>query len=41
VQYARVHTTFVIGACAIALLGLAIATAVVLVLRREPARAQR
>jgi membrane-associated phospholipid phosphatase len=42
VTYARVHATFMIGAPAIALLALAIATAVVLVLRREPpVRAQR
>jgi membrane-associated phospholipid phosphatase len=37
VTYARQHSAFMIGAPAIALLALAIATALVLVLRREPA----
>jgi membrane-associated phospholipid phosphatase len=41
VAYAREHTAFMIGAPAIAVLGLALATGVVLVLRREGPAARR
>jgi membrane-associated phospholipid phosphatase len=41
VTYAQQHTAFVVGAAAIGVLGLAIATGLVLVLRREPGSVQR